>query len=57
MPSGIQQMRVALLQDVEGLRGAFEGLRYFENSGEGYRVEGFPDIRLSERAARFCGLI
>ena len=57
MPSGIQQMRVALLQDVEGLRGAFEGLRYFENGGEGYRVEGFPDIRLSERAARFCGLI
>lgn len=51
------QMQVALLEDLDGLRGAFDGLLYFENGGEGYSVEGFPEIRLSERAARFCGLV
>ncbi|MXX20010.1 MAG: hypothetical protein F4X03_00500 [Dehalococcoidia bacterium] len=50
------QMQVALLEDLEGLCGAFEGLLYFQNGGEGYSIEGYPEIRLSERAARFCGL-
>lgn len=57
MPVETRQMQVVLLRDMEGLRGAFEGLLYFETGGEGYSVEGFPEIRLSERAAKFCGLI
>ena len=52
-----RQMQVVLLQDMDGLRGAFEGFLYFANGNDGHGIPDFPEFRLSERAARFCGLI
>ena len=42
-----------LLNDLDGLETAIEGCVFFLSRGEGYRVEGLDDVRLSPQAQRF----
>ncbi len=47
----------AILDDLAGLEGAILGWKYFEEGGESYSFPGLPEyVRLSDRAARFCGI-
>ena len=49
-------IKAELLKDTEGLQSALEGCLYFLEGGEGYRVEGLDEVRLSPGAARFLGI-
>ena len=43
-------------KDPSDVNAIVEGFLYFANGGEGYRVEGIDDLRLSPSAARFIGV-
>lgn len=42
-----------LLGDLEGLETAIEGCVFFLSGGEGERIEGLSDVRLSPQAKAF----
>ena len=49
-------IRTEVLNDMDGMEQAVEGCLHFLNGGEGHRVEGLDDLRLSPGAAKFIGI-
>ena len=54
--SSLDSLRIAVLEDKEGLQEAIAGALYFLAGGPGYEVEGLPNVHFSPSAAKVAGL-